>query len=235
MSLSTEKLQSRARSLVDSFPFWWHCIDLYGVKTKNKSYWGEPADYPQALWDDLKWHVAPDLSGKRVLDIGCNAGFFSIQMRRRSAEVVGVDANQMFPFPPYQVDFVAQAQGVARLLMLDIDFRHQDFRLLSEDFNFDIVLFLGVLYHLEDPQEGLRKVRRLCRGNLFLESLVVGKTASYPEGYGEDKTVRWAPDKETLLQMMIDSGFRDATEIPSRTPGRAIFRGRGGSREANTL
>ena len=56
---------------------WFHCIDLGdGLATKTKSAIGEPVEHPRPTWDKVKVCLPDDLSGKTVLDVGCNAGFY---------------------------------------------------------------------------------------------------------------------------------------------------------------
>ena len=68
---------------------WFHNLDLAGVKTAPDHFLG---DYPMVKWKRFS-HVLPqDMTGKSVLDIGCNAGFYAFEMKRRGASrVVGID------------------------------------------------------------------------------------------------------------------------------------------------
>src|SRR5690606_2642944 len=118
-------------------------------------------DYPAAHWRTFE-HVLPsDLRGRSVLDIGCNAGFFAIQMARRSAaRVVGIDTD-----PRYlaQARFAADVSGAA------IELRRMsvyDVAQLGE--RFDLVLFMGVLYHLRYPLLALDLIREHVAGDLLL-------------------------------------------------------------------
>src|SRR5262245_58734281 len=121
---------------------WFHCIDLgNGVKTKTESISGEPINHPLGTWEIIKRCLPEDLSGKTVLDVGCNAGFYSIESKRRGAvRVLGVDA---------QRTMINQAHFVRSVLGLDIDFR----RMSAYDLNrrsvgeFDVTLALGLIYH----------------------------------------------------------------------------------------
>src|SRR2546426_11351896 len=74
---------------------WFHCIDLgNGIKTKTESTSGEPADHPWGTWQTIQ-RCLPDLSGKNVLDVGCNAGFYAVEAKRRgAAHVMGIDAQR---------------------------------------------------------------------------------------------------------------------------------------------
>ena len=82
-----------------------------------------------------------DLTGKTVLDIGCNGGFYSIEMKRRGAErVLGIDHDEQY---------LEQARFAGEVLELDIEFRKMSvYELPQLREKFDVVLFMGVFYHL---------------------------------------------------------------------------------------
>lgn len=105
------------------------------------------------------------LKGKRVLDIACNSGFWSIQCALLGAEVVGFDARP---------ELVEQANLIKSIVGAD----NADFRLLDFwDMNpqslggtFDIVLNLGILYHLPNPLEALRLTRVMAKRHILLDT-----------------------------------------------------------------
>ena len=81
--VSPDRIQSRVRELGE----WFHNMNLGGVYTAPHHFLG---DYPNIKWKRFEHRIPPDLRGKTVLDIGCNAGFYSIEMKRRGADrVVG--------------------------------------------------------------------------------------------------------------------------------------------------
>ena len=136
-TLSRDEIRRRAEALGP----WFHNIDLDGVATAPDHFLG---DYPAVKWQRFAQAIPADLTGKTVLDIGCNGGFYSIEMKRRGAErVLGVD---------FDDDYLAQARFAAEVSGLDIEFRKlsvYDVGALGE--RFDVVLFMGVLYHLRHP------------------------------------------------------------------------------------
>ncbi len=107
--------------------------------------------------------LAADLNGKRVLDIGAWDGWFSFEMERRGAEVVAVDSARNTRF--------LEARA---LLGSKVEYRIADIcRLTHRDVGtFDIVLFLGVLYHLKHPLLALENVCGMCRDMACIESFV---------------------------------------------------------------
>ena len=120
---------------------WFHNMRIGGVETSPGHFLG---DYPAVKWKAFKHIVPEDLEGRSVLDIGCNAGFYSQEMKRRNAgRVLGIDSD-----PRYlrQAKFAAEQGGI------EIEFRLMsvyDVARLRE--KFDLVLFMGVLYHLRHP------------------------------------------------------------------------------------
>lgn len=126
-------------------------------------------DFPANFWQFFKQAVPDDLHGLSVLDIGCNAGFYSFEMKRRGASrVLGVDHD-----PAY----LTQARFAAEQLGLDVEFVRGDVydidRLVGTE-SFDFVVFMGVLYHLRHPLYALEKVARLVRGRLLFQTMERG-------------------------------------------------------------
>ncbi|MBV9769301.1 MAG: DUF1698 domain-containing protein, partial [Bryobacterales bacterium] len=73
---------------------WFQNMNLGGVFTAPNHFLG---DYPQVKWKTFADAIPGDLSGKSVLDIGCNAGFYSLEMKRRGADrVVGIDHDEVY-------------------------------------------------------------------------------------------------------------------------------------------
>ncbi|MBW8784839.1 MAG: TIGR04290 family methyltransferase [Novosphingobium sp.] len=138
---------------------WFQNIDLCGVPTAPDHFLG---DYPSFKFARFV-HVLPnDLGGCSVLDIGCNAGFYAIEMKRRGAgRVLGIDSDERY---------LAQARFVADTLGFDdIEYRKlsvYDVASLGE--RFDLVIFMGVLYHLRHPLLALDLIRAHVAGELML-------------------------------------------------------------------
>lgn len=149
---------------------WFHCIELApGVLTKTESVAGEPADHPRETWDIIKNCLPVDLSGKSVLDVGCNAGFYSVEAKRRNAgRVLGVDAMRR---EIMQADFVRRALG------LDIEFRPLSVYDLSVGSvgRFDVTLALGLIYHLKHLVLGLEKLAQVTKDTLIVETALLPK------------------------------------------------------------
>ena len=181
---------------------------------------GESLSVTLGLWESMRPHL-PDLRGRSVLDIGCNAGFFSLECKRLGADrVVGVDVNQGTDH-----DFLAQARFAAAELGLEVEYREQDF-LGLDDGPFDVVLFLGVLYHLEDPLRALDKLAELTRRLLVVESYVTRDRRPTLEfrrlGTGGDLSTRWVPSAAFIEERLVDVGFETPRRLRTRSGDRYL-------------
>lgn len=174
MKLDAARLQARVQELGP----WFQNIDLgHGIRTAPDHFLG---DYPAFKFARFA-HVLPDdLEGRSVLDIGCNAGFYSVEMKRRGAgRVLGIDSDDRY---------LAQARLVADTLGYpDITFAKlsvYDVAALGE--RFDLVIFMGVLYHLRHPLLALDLIREHVAGDLMLFQTMQqgsGEIAEVPEDH----------------------------------------------------
>jgi 2-polyprenyl-3-methyl-5-hydroxy-6-metoxy-1,4-benzoquinol methylase len=150
-----------------------------------------------------------DLTGQRVLDIGCNAGFYSFAAKLRgAASVLGVD---------YFQHCVDQALLMRSVLDLDVDFRQGDGEtMIEQGAPFDLVINMGVIYHLQDPMRFLTNMARLTRGFMFLESEMLldrkySEHAWFIEGaYGGDHSNWWIYGPDCVVRMARAAGFSRA-------------------------
>src|SRR3954452_22563321 len=135
--MSPVEIERRVHELGD----WFQNLDLCGVHTAPNHFLG---DYPAFKWRMFEHAIPADLSGKSVLDIGCNAGFYSLEMKRRGADrVLGIDSHD---------GYLAQARFAAEVEGVDIEFRKLSvYELDKLGEQFDWVIFMGVLYHLRHP------------------------------------------------------------------------------------
>src|SRR5215204_4742227 len=136
-NMTSEQIEQQVRDLGQ----WFHNLKLRGVQTAPNHFLG---DYPENKWRQFDNAIPADLRGKTVLDIGCNAGFYSIEMKRRGADrVVAIDSDSTY---------LAQAEFAAKLCDADIEFHQLSvYELPKLEERFDLVLFLGVFYHLRHP------------------------------------------------------------------------------------
>jgi tRNA (mo5U34)-methyltransferase len=151
--------------------------------------------------------IPEDLTGKRVLDIGAWDGWFTFEMERRGAEVMAVDCVE-----------VANFQYLRRELKSKVDYRILDMYDLTPEKlgRFDIVLFLGVLYHLKHPLLGLEKVCALTKGMAAVQTFVSPDTGPPAMEFFETTELggqfdNWfAPNVRCVLGMCRTAGFARA-------------------------
>jgi tRNA (mo5U34)-methyltransferase len=147
---------------------WFHRIDLGGgLYTKTESVMGEPVDHPAGPWETIGKCLPESLRGKSVLDVGCNAGFYAIEAKRRgAARVLGVDG---------QRQHVRQAVFVRKALGLDIEYRRMNVYELNRRTvgEFDVTLALGLIYHLKHLVLALENLYEVTRELLVVETAVM--------------------------------------------------------------
>ncbi|WP_375421922.1 TIGR04290 family methyltransferase [uncultured Sphingomonas sp.] len=148
------------RGRVAALSPWFHNIDLGdGIVTAPDHFLG---DYPRFKFARFADALPADLTGKTVLDIGCNAGFYSVEMKRRgAARVLGIDSDDRYLA---QARLATDALGFA-----DVEFRKlsvYDVASLGE--RFDLVIFMGVLYHLRHPLLALDLIREHVADDMML-------------------------------------------------------------------
>ena len=189
------------RRRVEEFEFkrgypWFHNIDLGdGIFTPGS----------QRSFETLaRVEIPLDLKGLTVLDIGCNDGFYSLECERRGAKVTAIDT------------FAETAHFVVELLESSIRVLDGDFMDMDEGEQFDLVLFMGVLYHLRHPFLGIEKVRRLCKGDVILESHCTDVGGSVPamrmypnKELNNDASNWWGPNVPCIYAMLNDVGFKE--------------------------
>lgn len=215
--------QDQIRQRVAELGQWFHNLDLGGVKTAPDHFLG---DYPEVKWQRFASAIPTDLTGKSVLDVGCNAGFYSIQMKRRGAErVVGIDTDDKY---------LDQARFAARVSGAEIEFRNLSvYRVGELHEKFDLVLFLGVLYHLRHPLLALDLLHEYVVADLLVaQSMLRGSDESievppdfpfweserfesekFPrmyfveKRYANDPTNWWIPNRSCFEAMLRSAGF----------------------------
>jgi len=157
--------QTSLREQIAALGPWFHNLHLPdGTQTSPDHPFG---DFPQFKWQHVAKAVPEDLSGWTVLDLGCNAGFYSIEMARRGARVLGVDVEPLY---------LRQARWAARQYGLEdrLEFIEGDvYRLLNLRQRYDLVWFTGVFYHLRYPTLALDLVRRVTGKLMIFQSMTM--------------------------------------------------------------
>jgi len=124
-------------------------------------------DFPAFKWHQIEGCLPEDLSGARALDIGCNAGFYSFELAARGAEVLALDLDE---------HYLQQGRWAAQYLDRErrVEFRQGSvYDLVEVEGTFEVVLFMGVLYHLRYPLLALDVVAEKAGGTLVLQTLTM--------------------------------------------------------------
>ena len=218
------------RRQIEALGPWFQNLRIGGIQTAPDHFLG---DYPSFKYARFEVAIPSDLTGKTVLDIGCNAGFYSIEMKRRgAAEVLGIDTDEHYLA---QACFAAETLGFE-----DISFQNlsvYDVARLGR--RFDLVIFMGVFYHLRHPLLALDLIREHVAGDMLLfQTMQQGSgdvlmvpddhpfhvpgtcrppsyfdNPAYPrmhfieKKFAHDWTNWWAPNKAASQAMLRAAGF----------------------------
>jgi len=222
------------RHQVEAEPYWFQKIEvLPGLYSRG---WSDPRT------EKLPFYGLPeDLTGMRVLDIGCAEGFFSFEAEKRGArEVIGIDS---FPDSIRRFNIVKAArQSNATAFLMNV-YDLEPTRLGT----FDLLLFYGVFYHLKHPQYALERIRSVCTGRLLFQTHIheepsvkgIPWARFYPHGIMSgknqelfDPTVFWLFNSACCLAILDHVGFTDlriistdpnpfviSSRVPDPSPG----------------
>jgi tRNA (mo5U34)-methyltransferase len=203
---------------------WFHNIHLPdGTHTSPRHFLG---DFPNFKWEKIKEAIPQDLTGWKVLDIGCNAGFYSIELAKRGAEVLGIDLDD---------HYLKQAQWTAKQFGLEdqITFKKmQVYDLAHMEGKFDLIWFMGVFYHLRYPMLALDIIAQKVKKMMVFQTLAlpgteemeipadvefhgreVMKQSAWPSmafierSLAGDHTNWWAPNHQGIVSMLRSCGF----------------------------
>jgi tRNA (mo5U34)-methyltransferase len=233
---------------IATVPFWWHSIDVgQGITTRGHK-------TPTHLAAELKSLRLPDLCKKTVLDIGAWDGFYSFAAERLGAERVtaldhfvwstdlkehkkyyddciarGVSPEPYETMPYYKplelpgkrgFDIARELRG-SKVESIVADFMNTDLKAIG---TFDVVLFLGVLYHMKYPIESLERLAALTREVAIIETEAVFLPGLEEHAFCEyfekgelnhDISNWWAPNQKALVGMCRTAGFRNVTVTPT--------------------
>lgn len=195
---------------------WFHSFDLPGTHRIDGI---KPLEI---LREEADLIFDADMAGKSVLDIGAWDGYFSFEAERRGAARVLATDHFCWSGPGWGTkdgfDFIHRTVE-SRVETLDVDVMDLSPASLGQ---FDIVLFLGVLYHVKDPYACLEAAARMCADHLIIETVTALPFESVPAmrlykpgELGNDPTNFWAPNIPALEVMLDTFGFARIEAIPS--------------------
>jgi tRNA (mo5U34)-methyltransferase len=174
--------------------------------------------------------LGSDAAKTRVLDIGCNCGFFSLDLADRGVgHVQGIDLRR---------HNIAQAQFLAKHFGVEnVEFAVRDVDTLGSADQWDVVLNLGVLYHVVNPLEFIRQTYELCRRFAIIDTVVhrepvsayflVGDRDVSRPGEGRE-SYELRPTYRAAIDTIRYAGFREVVEIvgDAETPHELYGNGR---------
>lgn len=221
----TDSILQGTREQIDALGPWFHNLHLPdGSQTAPDHPLG---DFPAFKWAQLQAHLPADLSGWSVLDVGCNAGFYSFELARRGASVTAIDSDPHYLRQArWALTQYADLQQRVRFMEASI------YELTQWRERFDLVWFMGVLYHLRYPLLALDILRERVGGLLVLQTLTMpGMAVVEPPAdlaldareqllqpgwpmlafierrLADDPTNWWAPNHACVEAMLRASGF----------------------------
>jgi tRNA (mo5U34)-methyltransferase len=243
-TVSSKPTPEEIRQAVDAVQYWWHSIDVgHGILTPGLKWRGAPEFRRQ----ELEGLHLPSLQGKTVLDIGAYDGLYSFEAERRGASrVVAIDhwvwlnvcggPEPKFDFslshlppdglPPAGAPLpgkrpfdTAHKLLQSKVEPLVADFRYYDLDRLG---TFDVALYLGVLYHMEEPLTAMRRVAKVTRELAVIESeaMEIPGRERLPllefipgSDLNNDPTNWWVPNLAALRDLALSAGFSHAEVV----------------------
>lgn len=224
----TEEQKKEIESL-----FWWHRIELEpGYVT--------PGVCPHGTGTDIetRFGLLKRLDGLSVLDVGTFDGLFAFECEKRGAEsVMAIDIYQRCAGQLNDVDSNKPFQLAKKILNSNVQFKFtslEDFERFENPFiynysTFDLILYYGVMYHIENPLGAVKKLMSLINpgGTILLETTISTKSdlpiMEYRPGFENDPTNTWYPTKECVKLMFMENGAKSVDVVYS-DPYRATFR-----------
>jgi len=228
--------REEAEAFVKKYSFWYHRIYL-----GNGAYTMPPTMADQ-VWALIKPTFPADLKGASMLDMGCNAGFFSILAKLRGAgRILGIEFLDVY---------LEQFEYIRKIWQMDIEYRLMDAHDIGKiDEQFDLVMFAGILYHLKNPFLVLEGIGQRCRDAVVVETEVIPEdprnllmarlgplgqvkltatTKGFMKFYERDElngdgSNWWAPDTECLLGMLRVAGFKYFSRPIYHAPSRILL------------
>lgn len=214
---------------------WFHNLHLPdGTQTAPGHFLG---DFPAFKWQEIAPYIPDDLSGKTVLDIGCNAGFYSIELARRGAQVTAIDLD---PHYLMQGEWASRQFGLENKITFK---KMQVYDLSREQEQYNIVWFMGVFYHLRYPLLALDILSERTSDVMVFQTLTMPGDEVMEIGYdyslnerhdmldpgwpkmafienrlNDDPTNWWAPNHAAILAMLRSCGFK-----VTHRPGHEVY------------
>jgi SAM-dependent methyltransferase len=223
-TLSNRQLQEK----IDSFGYWHYGFDLGNnvvIKPTYEADHEKRSNLKNFVWPMVLELFGGSLKGLRVLDIACNAGFWSLEAHKSGADyVLGLDAR------PTHVEQAELVRDALRIDPEQLEYKHMDIYDISRETvggQYDLVLLLRVLNHLSNPLLALQKIRKVSKSFLVADIKLVDYQKPVLElrqenqadpRTGVDLGVALRPSRPAVDLMLNCSGFTDLKELIPRPP-----------------
>jgi SAM-dependent methyltransferase len=214
--------RERLLERVEGFPRWHYEFDLNGVRTPtlDRSRANRHEQRKNYFFTPLVRLCGGSLAGKRVLDLGCNAGFWSLLAIEAGADfVLGIDGRQMHIDQAKLVFEVKEVEGSRYRFDVSDVFRVD---LTSE---FDVVLCLGLLYHVSKPVELMERMSAWNSDLLVIDTTVDPVPGPYfrmryqnvdDPRMAVDRPIALQPSKKAVSRLAREFGYRSVEMLRPR-------------------
>lgn len=196
---------------------WWHQIELDGVVTPGR-------DHSSFKLQITK--MPEDLTGKTVLDVGAWDGFMSFEAEKRGADVFAIDIDSWDEGPLFHVEHDKEVHHTGKRgfdfahKILNSNVKSERINVFDLDSEFDLVLCLGVLYHMEHPLKLCQKLAELTKDMLILETHMDMEGLNGPamkfypnKEWNNDPGTWWGPNPSCVIAMLKVAGFEKAEMV----------------------
>ncbi|MFU8814909.1 MAG: methyltransferase domain-containing protein [Pseudomonadales bacterium] len=149
-------------------------------------------DFPSYQWRRIAAALPFDLAGMRVLDVGCNAGFYAFEMSRLGASVLAIDLDE---------HYLRQARWAEQHIVhgSSVEFRRASvYDVSGWGERYDLINFMGVFYHLRYPLLALDILASVCERWLIFQSITRGGDEA---GGGSSQPPHHTPEDLALSQL----------------------------------
>jgi tRNA (mo5U34)-methyltransferase len=228
------------RVLANSGPRWMYEFDLGdGVRTPllDEELRSIHQTREQMILSSIREVFPESLSGRKALDVACNEGYFSQMLYHLGATVRAIDIRS---------ENIERARIVQSLCGLDtgrLAFEVEDFlENRDPEGTYDLTLFLGLLYHLENPMGALRLLRKVTKTLCILETQLTRFNTTVESGWGREgeflhlpaslaihqqtdmeqnrlaayRSLSFIPNRAAVRQMLEAAGFLKVTQVPAQ-------------------
>lgn len=178
-NMKTNLTEQEIRNEVNRLAPFHHKVDLpYNVSTYIPELSRRPIEHTRA--SNLVKHAFPtlieacggSLHGKRVLDVACNCGGFSVEAAKLNSEyVLGIDVVDHYI---EQANFIKHALDLKQVEFKNIDIESIDSSTLGL---FDVTFCFGILYHLENPVLAMKRVASVTKSIMLVDTNVINTPA----------------------------------------------------------